>query len=201
MHEALKDLPQGWFHHGEHILQLLEDYRPSRCVELGTWRGASAIAIARVIRQWGGTLTCIDTWTGEVPEGQWGTVAGPPVMLLECATNVIQAGLAGVVHFIPALTQEAARHWRGGIDFLYVDADHSYASVKADLVAWWPLLGLGGLLCGDDYDNPLYPSLNQAWDEFEREIGIVLHRDETVGTKFPGMKLIWGLKEEPSGVH
>lgn len=37
------------------------------------------------------------------------------------------------------------------LDFLYIDADHRYESVAADLAAWWPKLKKGGLFSGHDY--------------------------------------------------
>lgn len=36
-------------------------------------------------------------------------------------------------------------------DFVYIDADHTYDAVKADLSAWWPKVRPGGVLAGDDY--------------------------------------------------
>ena len=36
-------------------------------------------------------------------------------------------------------------------DWVYIDADHSYESVKADLKHWYPQVKKGGFLCGDDY--------------------------------------------------
>jgi len=36
------------------------------------------------------------------------------------------------------------------LDFIYLDADHSYESVKADLEAWYPNLWQGRLFAGDD---------------------------------------------------
>ena len=36
-------------------------------------------------------------------------------------------------------------------NFIYIDAGHDYASVSADLQAWWPKLKPGGLFAGHDY--------------------------------------------------
>lgn len=195
MRAELQGLPQGWFHHGERVLELVEAHRPTICVELGTWRGASAIALARLLRTWGGTLTCIDTWTGAVNGSRAGTVPGAPQMLLECATNLVKAGVASSVRLIPSRTDAAAAAWSGPIDFLYVDADHSEASVRADLTAWWPHLRVGGLIAGDDYDNPMYPGVVVAWDAFEAEQGQHFERFATPHTTPPGMRLISGIKE------
>ncbi len=39
----------------------------------------------------------------------------------------------------------------GSLDFVYIDADHSYECVKADLECWWPKIKQGGALSGDDF--------------------------------------------------
>jgi hypothetical protein len=39
-----------------------------------------------------------------------------------------------------------------GLDFVFIDADHSYPAVKADIAAWKPKVKVGGWLCGHDYD-------------------------------------------------
>ena len=192
--EELQNLPQGWFHHGEKILELLEIHRPMVCVELGTWRGASAIAIARTIRKWGGHLTCIDTWTGEVDQS-WGRIPGYPAMLAECAHNIIQAGVAANISLMPVRTDEAAKRWSGWIDFLYIDADHSYQSVVTDLAMWWPFVRQNGLMAGDDYGNPMYPDVVTAWDEFEeRALRQPLEHFATPNTNPPGMELVYVVK-------
>jgi predicted O-methyltransferase YrrM len=190
----LDALPQGWFHHGEHILTLLELHRPKVVVELGTWRGASAIAMARVVRRWGGTVTCVDTWMGDV---NGGIAPGPPSMLSECARNIVAAGVSPSIRLIPALTVEAAQWWTGPIDFLYIDADHTYASVKADLAAWTRHVRPRGLFAGDDYRNPMYPGVQQAWDEFETTTGWTVHRVDTPHTDPPGMQLVYGVVPAP----
>jgi hypothetical protein len=37
------------------------------------------------------------------------------------------------------------------LDFVYIDANHSYECVKKDLETWYPKVRSGGFICGHDY--------------------------------------------------
>jgi predicted O-methyltransferase YrrM len=184
----------GWFHHGSKILSLVEQYRPRVCVELGTWQGASAIPIARLIQRWGGTLNCIDTWSGELNSDGGSLPDKAPVMLLSCARRIVEAGLSNV-RLIPAMTGRAVKYWSEPIDFLYIDADHSYDGVWTDLLLWLPHVKSGGLVLGDDYGNALYPGVKDAWDEFERYYQLDLNRFQSDPPAAQGVQLIYGVKK------
>jgi len=189
----LVDLPHGWFNHGPQVMALLDEHRPRIVVELGSWLGASAIAMARSIRRWGGTVTCVDTWAGELNDDGGSPEGKPPLMLVSCAREIVTAGVGASVRLIPATTREAAIWWQQPIDFLYVDADHSYAGVLEDLEAWVPLVRAGGLIAGDDYDHPRYPGVKQAWDEFEADQGLSLTRYQSRPPMVGGVQLIYGI--------
>jgi predicted O-methyltransferase YrrM len=190
-HPALTHLPKGWVHHGDQILALLEQHQPRVVVELGTHYGASAIAMARVVRQWGGTITCVDTWYGVPRPGR----PMKPVKLLACASNCVIADVSASVRLIVAETGAAGRAWQGPpIDALYVDADHSEAGCLADLETWGPHVRSGGLLLGDDGDHPKYPGVRIAWERYAQEIGMALTFGEPHDTNPPGMRLVYGIK-------
>jgi predicted O-methyltransferase YrrM len=188
----LQDLPHGWFNQGPLVLALLEQHRPQVVVELGTWLGASAIAMARSVRRWGGTVTCVDTWAGDLNEDGGSPAGKSPLMLVSCARAMVETGVSANVRLIPALTRQAAWAWSQPIDFLYVDADHSHDGVTADLEAWVPFVTSGGLIAGDDYEHPRYPGVKTAWDAFERAHGFTLTRSEP---DYQGVRLIYGTKE------
>jgi len=59
----------------------------------------------------------------------------------------------------------------GLLDFVYIDADHSYDGVKRDLGAWFGMVREGGLFSGHDYEHPQFPGVQKAVDEFFGRLG------------------------------
>lgn len=49
-------------------------------------------------------------------------------------------------------THQAAGCAPDGLDFVFIDADHSYEGVKQDLADWVPKVRAGGLVSGHDID-------------------------------------------------
>lgn len=47
----------------------------------------------------------------------------------------------------------------GSLDWVYLDGNHSFESVTADLVAWSPKLKVGGIMSGHDYVRYRLPNL------------------------------------------
>lgn len=60
---------------------------------------------------------------------------------------------------------EAATYMRESIlDFVFLDADHTYESVRADIALWLPHVKPGGFIAGHDY-NRATPGVAQAVHE------------------------------------
>jgi len=55
-------------------------------------------------------------------------------------------------------------------DFVYIDADHSFEAVAADILAWAPKVRPGGLLCGHDFNHPDFPGVKRAVKQFLRRL-------------------------------
>lgn len=64
----------------------------------------------------------------------------------------------------------AANITNGLFDFVFIDADHTYEGVKADIDAWWPKVAPNGVLAGHDYGGRLDQKgkfgVSRAVDEF-----------------------------------
>lgn len=84
--------------------------------------------------------------------------------------------------------EAAAAFADGFFDLIFIDADHTYESVKADLAAWWPKVKSPGVLCGDDYS---WDSVRKAVDEFSAAINYPLEISIKRGTQYP----IWVLRK------
>ena len=59
------------------------------------------------------------------------------------------------------------------LDAIFIDADHSYNSVKQDLHFWWNKVRIGGWILGDDY-NSCHPGTTKAVNEFAKDKNLKL---------------------------
>lgn len=66
------------------------------------------------------------------------------------------------------------------LDFVFIDADHSYEGCRADLDVWPSKVAPGGFVSGHDYGNAKFPGVRQAWDG--RYPVLVAGEDHTVFT-------------------
>lgn len=173
---------EGWNSDHPFLSRSVLDTLPGTVVEVGVWKGASTIEMARAIRENGldAVVLAVDTFLGswdhyESPDFLESLTIrnGRTGLLREFLSNVVAAKLEDVVLPLPLDSNNAARLiGRKGIeiDLIHLDAGHDEAAVTADLEAWWPLLRPGGLLVADDYDGDgrVWPSVRDAVDAFRR---------------------------------
>jgi hypothetical protein len=70
------------------------------------------------------------------------------------------------VHILQGESEAAAAHVPdASLSLVYVDADHSYAGVKTDLLNWYPKLKPGGYMAFHDYQQAAY-GVKKAVHEF-----------------------------------
>ena len=94
----------------------------------------------------------------------------------------LAAGYSDRCEVLRMTTKDAAQLYPdGAFDFVFVDADHSYAAVKADIAKWAPKVRAGGWLGGHDYHPKKFKGVVDAVD---KAFGSAVHH-------LPGT--IWGV--------
>ena len=130
--------------------------------ELGCFAGegtAQFLACPRVAR-----LVCVDMWRGGYDPADWASVAD--MVAARESWNRARGEPSGRCYAFTLPIVKAALYYDPSIfDLVYLDADHRYESVKADIMAWRPLVKPGGWFCGHDYGEPAHPGVRRAVDE------------------------------------
>ena len=54
------------------------------------------------------------------------------------------------------------------LDFVFIDADHTYQGAMADLISWWPKVKPGGWFGGHDWDHPGQGQVDVAVKDWHR---------------------------------
>lgn len=137
------------------------DQQRTTVVEVGSWVGRTARAMADA----GALVWCVDTWEGSVGD----TVDDTERMVRAAGGSDTVFGVfcknAGGRLFrtvFPCRGPSAlwSRVWPYGVDLVFIDGDHRYEAVKADIESWLPKVRPGGYLCGHDLD--VFAGVNDA---------------------------------------
>jgi predicted O-methyltransferase YrrM len=153
--------------------QLLEWLRalpaPRLGAEVGVYRGNTSEALLRELPDL--RLWLVDPWRpydGAAQFGQGNQVSFDRAM----AATMFWTEFACTRRFVlrECSTQAASRFADGELDFVFIDANHLYEHVCADIKAWWPKVRRGGMLMGHDYgvyrDATGEWGVSRAVDEF-----------------------------------
>ena len=74
------------------------------------------------------------------------------------------------IEFLETSSIEAVTNFKNEyFDFIFIDADHSYQSVRQDLEIWYPKIKPGGLISGHDYHLSV---VETAVNDFRKENNI-----------------------------
>jgi predicted O-methyltransferase YrrM len=151
---------EGYFtpREGEALFALAKSIPVERSiVELGAYKGRSTIVLA----QSGRFVVSVDSFEGEpgLPGAKADHQAG--TYHDEFEDNLERFGVRHWVHSVKGSThslsvaQNVAANW-GPIGLVFIDADHAYEAVAADVATWMPHLAGGGILAFHDghFDGP-----------------------------------------------
>lgn len=72
---------------------------------------------------------------------------------------------------------QAAQNIPDDIDFVYIDADHSYEGVFRDLCLWSRKIRDGGIIAGHDYGHAQFPGVKRAVDQFFGRFDWEIHEE------------------------
>lgn len=151
---ALVESIEGWLAREEIEVLLAHAARVpagQAIVEVGNYRGRSTIALALGARRGcSAPVYSIDPHLEFVGPrgGRFGREDQAHLY-----ANLTRAGVGAGVHVVALGSLAVASAWAGpAVGLLFLDGDHRYASVRADLEAWLPHLAPGARLAFDDCD-------------------------------------------------
>jgi len=128
-----------------------EHYKTGLGVEVGVQYG---YFFKEILKDWKGILKGVDSWDGYESSYQ------------QAIENV------GAENLIRKTSVEASKDFKDeSLDFVYIDADHQYNSVKEDIEAWFPKVRKGGIVSGHDYVTYENYGVIKAVDEFAEKNG------------------------------
>ncbi len=155
-------LPDGWFYGADiaEYRRLVEDVPEGGIIgELGCYKGRSLCSVADIILRKKLRVYIVDIFTGTESEKKEDDYQK------EFERNAGRFGIHDNISKIyKATTDEAVEYFDTGVfDLLFIDADHSYESVKKDLDNWARTIRPGGTISGHDYGN--HPGVSKAVNE------------------------------------
>ena len=139
------------------LLSHLPDDRPLVGAEVGVWQGRMSEQLLWARPQL--KLYMVDRWLAPAETDSYYTSGARMARHSQHTFDLVKAeaerrvfpfvGRAFILHGESVCMAE--RFKAGTLDFVFLDADHSYAAVTRDLQAWAPLVKRGGLLAGHDF--------------------------------------------------
>jgi hypothetical protein len=116
-------------------------------VEIGVFKGQFS---KHLLDNWEGTLYMVDPWRELDDYIDSSNHKNHPSAYLEVMQSI--KGYENRAFMIRALSNQVLDLFEDeSLDFIYIDGNHTYNSVKEDMELWFPKLKKGGLFAGHDY--------------------------------------------------
>jgi len=147
----------GWFYYNHLYKDIVQaGYDGCEFVEVGAWMGKSTNYMVQKIKESGKRIhfTTVDTFKGTESE-PW---HNPVVqhyngdLFSEFIDNTLLSNNYGLFDIIKDTSVNAANQFKNNsIDYIMIDAGHTYEDVTTDLKTWYNKVKPGGIISGDDY--------------------------------------------------
>jgi predicted O-methyltransferase YrrM len=144
------------------LTRLVADLRPKTVVEIGTFRGGTLFIFARLAAP-DATIISLD-----LPASVMGRLyRAAQVPLFHRFTHGRQQLhlLREDSHRLETLVHVTAALGGKPLDFLFIDGDHTYESVRTDFERFSPLVRPGGLIAFHDIAMPAPSGVARLWGE------------------------------------
>ena len=167
----------GWFNYADaaYYKSVVDSFHgPAHFVEVGAFKGKSSSYMAVEIINSGKPIKfdCVDTWLGSPVHLQGGEHEEVEVVNGKLYEVFIE-NMKPVEGFYKAIRMpsvQAARLYKDEtLDFVFIDADHEYDCIKADIIAWLPKIKKGGIIAGHDY---AFDSVKKAVHELLTDVKV-----------------------------
>lgn len=177
----------GWFDYAAvYDRAIAQAHDGAVFVEVGAYLGRSSVYLASRIQRAGKRIRVyvVDLWDGWFYDDFHRQTPMPESsdVFWHFVRNVRRVGVEDVLFPLRMASEKASSLFEDGtVDFVFLDGDHGYESVRRDLRCWFPKVKRCGLLGGHDYVREEYPGVRRAVDEFLAEQELPF---QIVGTSF-----------------
>jgi hypothetical protein len=124
-----------------------EHFKTGKGAEIGVQNGFNS---QQIFKHWQGLIFLVDKWDN-------------PNELKHCVALLKD----NLYHILIGDSVKESESLPGrSLDWVYIDAGHSYAEVKADFEAWFPKVRKGGIVSGHDYGDNDCIGVKEFIDEY-----------------------------------
>jgi predicted O-methyltransferase YrrM len=158
---------ESWFNY-KTFYDFISSKNYSVLVEVGVWKGHSISYLAK--QNPSSKIYAVDLFDETYRYKKKNLKMQVPYLYEIYNINLERFNVRDKITDIKGFSWECASKFKdNSVDFVYIDADHRYESVKKDLNAWFSKVTPGGIFAGHDYEpyeGQNHPGIKQAVDEF-----------------------------------
>ena len=161
----------GWFSYEQLYTDVVEKLpNNANIVEVGAWFGKSTNFLAQKIKESGKRInfTTVDTFKGSPTEDVHNntlTVFDNDIYSEFMHSTIMLDNLSNVNVIKDTSVNAKDLFLNNSLDFIMIDAGHTYEDVKSDINAWYYKVKPGGIISGDDY-IPVFQGVIDAVNEY-----------------------------------
>lgn len=184
---------EGWFSFKEQYDNMINVLpNGATVVEVGCWQGRSLsyMIIENLNKNKKFKIFAVDSYNNTY-DGYYGTrLAKNPNFLKEAKENFFNnlKDYRNQFTFIESISWKAAEQFKDeSIDYVMIDAGHSYEDVIRDLESFYPKIKMGGYIGGDDYgrdgNNGVAKAVKEICQKYKQEFELVNAKNPVTGQR------------------